>query len=123
MSARTRAPDSTKEIEEQEAQVTPKTQELEEREAQEEVEAYHTRREGPHNQKKDRGLESITMPEASLISNPAEVLTEEETVGEGRQDAGRIKARNGLARSFLRGSHQQPKAGEVSGSGSGSLLL
>ena len=43
MSARTRAPDSTKEMEELEAQATPKTQELEGLEAQEEVEAYHPR--------------------------------------------------------------------------------
>ena len=80
-SARTRAPDSTKGMEELEVQVTPKTQELEELEAQEGVEAYHTRKEGPHVQKEDQGLDSITLPKARLISNPTEVLIEEETGG------------------------------------------
>ena len=33
-------------------------------------------------------------------------------MGEGRHDGGRIKIWKGLARSFLRGSHRQPKVGE-----------
>ena len=69
--------------EELEAQATPKTQEREELETQEEAEAYHTRREGPHVQKEDRGLDSSPLPEASIIANPAELLTEEEKRGDG----------------------------------------
>ena len=113
MSARTRAPDSTKEMEELEAQATPKTQELEELEAQEEVEAYDPRREGPHIQKEDLGLESITLPEASLTSNPAEILTKEETVGEGRQDAGGPRP-GGVSRSSSRWASQQSRIGGAS---------
>ena len=113
MSARTRAPDSTKEMEELEAQATPKTQELEELEAPKEVEASHTRREGPHVQKEDRGLGSITLPEASFISNPAKILTKEETVGEGRKDAGMIKARKGLEEVIMRGNRLQATAAGV----------
>ena len=68
--------------------------------------------EGPHIQKEGWGIGSTTLPEASPIPNPAEFRSEEETVGEGRHDGGRIKIWKGLARSFLKDSHRQPKAGE-----------
>ena len=113
VSARTRAPDSTKAIEELEAQTTPKTQEPEEPEAQEEVEAYHTRREGPHVQMEDRERWSTTRPEASPLSNPAEFRTEEDTVGEGRQDVGRTKTRKGLTEVVTRGSRPQGTDGGI----------
>ena len=81
MSARTRAPDSTKAMEELEAQTTPKTKELEEPEAKEEVGAYHTRREGPHVQKEVREQGSTTRHEASPLYNPAEFRAKEDTGG------------------------------------------
>ena len=89
------------------------TKEREELEAQEEVEAYHTRREGPHVQREDRERCSTTMPEASPLSNPAEFRTEEDTVGEGRQDVGRTKAWKGLTEVVTRGSRPQGTDGGI----------
>ena len=86
--ARTRAADSTKAMEELEAQATPKTQEPEEPDAQEGV-------------------------EASPIPNPAELWSEEETRGEGRQNGGRIKARKGLTQVATRGSCLQGTDGGI----------
>ena len=88
MSARTRAPDRTKAMEELDAQTTPKAKELKGPEAQEEVEAYHTRREGPHIHKED-------------------------TMGEVRQNGGRIKARKGLTEVVTRGSRPQGTDGGI----------
>ena len=70
------------------AQATPKTQDPEEPDAQEGI-------------------------EASPIPNPAELRSEEETRGEGRQDGGRIKARKGLTQVATRGSRLQGTDGGI----------
>ena len=113
MSARTRTPDSTNAMEELEAQATPKMQEPEEQKAQEEVKARHTRGEGPHVQKKGRGISSTTLPEASPIPNPAESRSEEGTRGEGRHDGGRIKAQKGIVQVAGKGRYLQGTNGGI----------
>ena len=113
VSARTRTPDSTNAMEELEAQATPKMQEPEEQKAQEEVKARHTRGEGPHVQKKGRGISSTTLPEASPIPNPAESRSEEGTRGEGRHDGGRIKAQKGIVQVAGKGRYLQGTNGGI----------
>ena len=104
MSARANTPDVAKAMEELEAQMSPKARELQEPVAQEEVETYHTRREGPRVQKKVRERRSTTRAEASTLANPDEFRIEEDTVGEGRQEEKKTKT---LTEAVRRSSHPQ----------------
>ena len=113
MSARANTPDVAKAMEELEAQTSLKARELEEPVAQEEVETDHTRREGPHVQKEDRERRSTTRAGASTLANLDEFQSEGDTVGEGRQDRGRIKARKGLTQVATIGSCLQGTDGGI----------
>ena len=128
VSALTRTTESTRGTEELEAQATPLCGACKgggegtcrrKKDSPEEVEAYHTRTEGPNFRREIRGIASVTLSRASFISNPDGLLTKEETgadplpslarstlggaklSGEGRQDAGKTKAGRGLAKFFL----------------------
>ena len=55
--------------------------------AQEEGEAYHTRRKGPHAQMEGREKRLTTRAEASTLANPEEFRFEEDTGRSSRQDS------------------------------------
>ena len=57
--------------------------------------------------------EATTRPEASPLSNPTEFQTKEGTAGEGGQDGGMTKTRQGFIEVITRGSRPQSSEGGI----------